>query len=215
MTDKKPIRVMIVDDHLVVRSGLSVFFRAFNDLELVGEASNGLEAFQRAGELHPDVVLMDLMMPEMDGIEATRKIRAAYPEVQIVALTSFKDDSSVREVLKAGAIGYLFKNASVDELAAAIRSAHQGKLTLAQEAARALIDGATKESITPHFHLTEREIEVLRLMIQGMNNPEIAEKLIVSRSTVKFHVSSILAKLGVNSRTEAVALAVQHKLVSS
>ncbi|MCL5107593.1 MAG: response regulator transcription factor [Chloroflexi bacterium] len=202
---------MLVDDHAVVRSGLGAFLLAFDDLELVGEASGGAEAVRKCPELKPDVVLMDLVMPEMDGAAATRAIRQVCPRVQVIALTSFKEDDLVQGALKAGAIGYLLKNVTADQLADAIRAAKAGRPTLAPEAAQALIHTATRPAIG--HDLTDREREVLALMVEGLNNPDIADKLIVSRSTVKFHVSSILSKLGVASRTEAVALAVQNKLV--
>jgi two-component system, NarL family, response regulator LiaR len=207
------IRVMIVDDHAVVRSGLSAFLLAFDDLELVAEAGGGREAVRRCREVHPDVILMDLVTPEMDGAATTKAIRDEFKDVQVVALTSFQEDNLVQGALKAGAIGYLLKNVSADELAHAIRSAHAGRATLAPEAAQALIHAATKPAETG-FDLTEREREVLALMIKGLSNPDIAERLIVSRSTIKFHVSSILSKLGVSGRTEAVALALDRKLVS-
>lgn len=208
------IRVMLVDDHAVVRSGLAAFLMAFDDLELVGEAGDGSEAVAMCGRVKPDVVLMDLVMPQMDGATATAAIRQAYPDVQVIALTSFKEDDLVQGALQAGAIGYLLKNVSTDELADAIRSASAGRPTLAPEAARALIHTATRGStFTPGQDLTEREREVLALMVQGLNNTAIAEKLVVSRSTVKFHVSNILSKLQVSSRTEAVAYALQNDLI--
>jgi len=212
MTDQQPIRVMLVDDHAVVRSGLGAFLMAFDDLELVAEANSGEQALLLCQENNPDVVLMDLVMPGMDGAATTRALRERCPEVQVIALTSFKEQELVQEAMQAGAIGYLLKNVSVDELANAIRAAHQGRPTLAPEAAQALIH-ATREPKKPHYDLTEREMEVLELMIEGLNNPEIAERLFVSKSTVKFHVSSILSKLGVSSRTEAVAMALQQDLL--
>ena len=215
MTESAPIRVMIVDDHAVVRSGLGAFLLAYDDLELVAEAAGGAEAVRLCATAQPDVVLMDLIMPEMDGATATRAIRDAYPSAQVIALTSFKEEDLVQRALQAGAIGYLLKNVTGDELARAIREARAGRPTLAPEAAQALIRTATR-SLGPAlgFDLSAREKEVLVLMIEGLNNPDIAGRLIVSRSTVKFHVSSILSKLGAASRTEAVALALQHHLVA-
>ena len=208
------IRVMVVDDHAVVRGGLTAFLLAYDDLMLVGEASNGQEAITVCGRCQPDVILMDLVMPEMDGASATRLIRERYPHVQVIALTSFKEDDLVQGVLAAGAIGYLLKNVTADELANAIRAAHAGRPTLAPEATRALINSATQARNHPLGHdLTERERDVLGLMVTGMNNSEIAEKLVVSRSTVKYHVSNILSKLQATSRTEAVAYALQQNLV--
>ncbi len=212
MSETAPIRVMLVDDHAVVRSGLSAFLMVFDDLELVGEAENGLQAVQRAAALQPDVILMDLVMPEMDGAAATRLIREANPHIQVIALTSFREDTLVQAALQAGAISYLLKNVSADELAQAIRAAHAGRSTLAPEAAQVLIQAATRPP-DPVFELTERERDVLMWMVRGLSNNEIAAKLVVSPSTVKFHVSNILSKLGVSSRTEAVAFALQHRLV--
>jgi NarL family two-component system response regulator LiaR len=211
MDADRPIKVMIVDDHAVVRSGLSAFLLAFDDLEHVGDATGGAEAVSKCMSLRPDVVLMDLVMPEVDGAEATRRIKGACPEVQVIALTSYKEDDLVQGVLKAGAISYLLKNVTADELADAIRGAHAGRSTLAPEAAQVLVKAATEP--TQNEGLTSRELEVLRLMVHGDSNPDIAEKLFVSRSTVKFHVSNILMKLGTATRTEAVAVAVQRRLV--
>ena len=215
MSESKPIRVMVVDEHAVVRSGLSAFLMVFEDLELVGEAAGGEEAVRMCEKVHPDVVLMDLVMPGMDGAEATRIIRERCPDIQVIALTSFKEQDLVERVLQAGAIGYLLKNVTANELADAIRAAHGGRPTLAPEAAQVLIDAATHATgRTLGSDLTAREREVLALMIEGLSNPEIADRLIVSRSTVKFHVSSILAQLEAGSRTEAVALAMQHHLLN-
>lgn len=215
MNSPAPIRVMLVDDHAVVRSGLSAFLLAYEDLELVGEAADGIEAVAACGRVHPDVVLMDMVMPRMDGATATRAIRERFPDIQVIALTSFKEDNLVQDALRAGAIAYLLKNVSSDALARAIRAAHDGHATLAPEAAEALVQTTRNANVlTPGHDLTEREREVLALMIDGLNNTEIAERLIVSRSTVKFHVSNILSKLQVSSRTEAVALTLQRHLIA-
>jgi NarL family two-component system response regulator LiaR len=212
MSEGEPIRVVIVDDHAVVRSGLSAFLMSFDDLELAGEAGSGEEGLRIARQLEPDVILMDMVMPEMDGAEATLAIREELPEVQVIALTSFKDEDLVRRAMEAGAIGYLLKDTTADELADAIRAAIHGEPTLAREAAEVLIRAATRKPQVGH-DLTPREREVLALMTEGFSNPDIAERLVVSRSTVKFHVSSILSKLGVSSRTEAVALTLQNKIL--
>jgi len=209
---REAIKVMIVDDHAVVRSGLAAFLTAFEDLACVGEATGGADAVRKCVTLRPDVVLMDLVMPEVDGAEATRRIREACPNVQVIALTSFKEDDLVQGALKAGAISYLLKNVSADELADAIRGAYAGRSTLAPEAAQVLIN-ATREPAGQDEGLTRRELEILRLMVAGESNPDIAAKLFVSRSTVKFHVSNILMKLGAATRTEAVSRALHKGLV--
>lgn len=213
MTNNKPIRVMLVDDHAVVRSGLSTFLLICDDMELVGEASNGEQAINMCPQSKPDVVLMDLVMPDMDGATATRLIRERCPQIQVIVLTSFKEQELVQGALQAGAIGYLLKDVTVDELANAIRAAYAGKPTLAPEAAQVLIDASRLPAKKIGFDLTEREREVLALMVQGMNNNEIAERLVISRSTAKFHVSSVLSKLNAKGRTEAVSIALQNGLV--
>ena len=206
------IRILLVDDHAVVRSGLSRFLLVNKDMELVGEASDGAEAVQMAPLCQPDVILMDLMMPGMDGVAATRLIRQAQPQVKVIALTSFSEEHMVQGALHAGAIGYLQKNVTAAELAHAIRSAYAGRITLSPEATQVLANAVAQ----PHLlggTLTERERDVLRCMVEGLNNQEIAEKLIVSLGTAKFHVSNIFQKLGVEGRVEAVRAALEQKLV--
>ncbi len=205
------IRIMLVDDHAVVRSGLSAFLSVNPDFDLVGEAENGEQAVVRAGLLQPDVMLMDLMMPVMDGVAAIRAIKAQHPGIQIIALTSFQEDELVQNALKGGAVGYLMKNVTARELAAAIRAAKDGKMTLSPEAAQALVRASQQAQETET--LTEREREVLKLMVEGLNNAEIAERLVVSLSTVKYHISNILMKLGVDNRVAAVSMAIQKRLV--
>jgi two-component system, NarL family, response regulator LiaR len=211
MTDPR-IRVLLVDDHAVVRSGLSAFLAIYPDLELAGEAENGQEALNQCGYRHPDVVLMDLMMPVMDGITAIRAIRQKHPNIQVIALTSFGDDHLVQGALLAGAIGYLMKNVSGGELSQAIRSAYAGRMTLSHEATQALMNAANPLP-GPGDGLSEREREVLALMVEGLSNAEIADKLVISASTVKYHSGNIFNKLGVNSRVEAVKLAILRKIV--
>lgn len=212
MTDSI-IRIMIVDDHDVVRRGLAVFLNAFPNFQLVAEAANGSEAVTLCETFQPDVILMDVIMPIMDGITATRNIKATFPKSQVVVLTSSKDDQMVQDALRAGAIGYLSKDASIQELGEAIQNAMAGKPTLGMDALHSLLNASART--TPQtFDLTQREIEILGLMAKGLNNPTIAERLTVSRSTVKSHISNILGKLGVESRTEAVALALQQGLIT-
>jgi two-component system, NarL family, response regulator LiaR len=212
MTETDCIRVLIVDDHKVVRKGLVSFLRTYKSLELIGEAKNGSEAVQLCRERQPDVVLMDLVMPVMDGVEATRMIRSAHPQIQVIVLTSFPEENMVEQALQAGAISYLLKDAEAETLAVAIQAAYQGRPTLAPEATQALIKAHTRPQQIG-YDLTEREQEILRLMVSGLSNPEIAAHLTVSQSTVKFHVSNVLSKLGAGSRTEAASLAIRHNLV--
>ncbi len=209
--DKNPIRVMIVDDHGMVRRGLVAYLKNDENLELVGEARNGREALQMCEQLQPDVVLMDLVMPELDGTAATRIVRERWPQIQVIALTSFREKDLVQKALQAGAISYLLKNISGSELAEAIQAAFAGRSTLAAEAVQALIQPAEPKT-TPSYDLTPREHDVLALLVKGLTNVEIAEQLFISRSTVKVHVSNILTKLGVSNRREAIALAVRDKL---
>jgi len=208
----QPIRVMLVDDHAMVRRGLATFLKAYDDLELAGEAESGQTAIQLCGKLQPDVILMDMVMPDMNGAAATRAIRQQFPAVQVLALTSFKEEELVKSALEAGAIGYLLKDVSADDLVKAIRAAHAGRATLSPEAAQALVHAAGQPP-APGHNLTERERVVLALMVEGLNNTQIAGRLVVSPSTIKSHVSNILSKLGVASRTEAVTLALRNRIV--
>lgn len=206
-----PIRVMIVDDHAMVRRGIATFIKVFDDIDLVAEAESGTRAIELCSHANPDVILMDLVMPGTDGAAATRVIREKYPHIQVIALTSYKDEELVLRAMQSGAISYLLKDVSADELAQAIRAARAGRATLATEATEALIHAAIQPA-PPGSDLTTREKEVLSLMVEGLNNTQIAKKLIVSPSTIKTHVSNILAKLGASSRSEAVALAVRTHL---
>jgi NarL family two-component system response regulator LiaR len=206
------IRVVIVDDHVLVRSGIEVVLGMFDDIELVGQAGDGEEAVRLCDELRPDVVLMDLVMPGTSGVEATRRIVASWPETRVVALTSFTDEDMIGETLRAGAIGYLMKNVSADQLAAAVRSAHAGRSTLAPEAADALVR-AVSAPPAGGDSLTTREQQVLKLMADGLTNADIAERLVIGVATVKTHVSSVMSKLGVSTRTEATATAIRRGLV--
>ncbi|MCB0114910.1 MAG: response regulator transcription factor [Caldilineaceae bacterium] len=203
---------MIADDHNMVRRGLVVLLEEFEEFEIVAEARDGEHAVSLCRNHHPDVILLDLIMPRLDGIGATGQIRKFCPNTGIVILTSFSEEAQVQAALQAGAIGYIMKDVSGDELANAIRRAHGGQSTLSPQAAQALIS-ATTRSPAPGHDLTERELDVLALMIEGLNNREIGEKLIISSATVKNHVSNILSKLGTTTRTQAVALAVEHKIL--
>ena len=207
-----PIRVLVVDDHPVVRRGLAAMLSVYDDLALVGEASDGADAIRLCGELHPDVVLMDLLLPGMDGATATQAIRHQFPQCQVVALTSFREDELLRRVIQAGAVGYLLKNVGAEELAAGIRAARAGQPTVAPEALPVLLH-ALAQAPPPGADLSPREREVLNLMVRGLSNTAIAEQLVVSPHTIRDYVSNILAKLGVPTRAAAIALAVQHHLV--
>lgn len=212
MKAEKKIRVMIVDDHSVVRSGLGAFFMAIDDLELVGEACSGEEAVEKASELQPDVILMDLKMQGMGGVAAIRTIKLKEPKIRIIALTSYIDDGLVQGALQAGANGYLMKNVQAEEMANAIRSAAVGRLTLSPEVSEALSD-TNDFQMYPAEDLTERERDVLKLLIDGLSNNEIADRLIISPSTVKYHIGNIYTKLGVDSRVAAVSIAIQRQLI--
>jgi len=207
---------MIVDDHDMVRKGLATFLKVKADLELVGEASNGQEALQVYEQARPDVILMDLVMPVMDGVAATRAIRERCPQIQVIALTSFKDKDLVQDALQAGAISYLLKDVSVDELADAIRAAHAGRPTLAPEAAQVLIQAtrAARESPELGYDLTPREREVLQLVAEGYTNREIAEMLTLSIKTVKTHRLHLMQKLGLHDRGDLIKYAIQRGIIT-
>lgn len=206
------IRVLIADDHTMIRNGLVMFFNAYPDMELVGQAADGQEAVELAAVLRPDIILMDLVMPEMDGVTATRAILQANPHIRVIALTSFKDDQLIYAAVKAGIVGYLLKDCTGDELANAIRDAYAGKTAIPTDVIQAALRVA-ENSVVQQYHLSERERDVLRLIVRGHSNRQIAHDLTLGESTIKFHVSNILSKLGVSTRSEAVALAIQYKLV--
>ena len=211
MGTENPIRVLMVDDHAMLRKGLAAFLMSYSDLKLVGEAANGEEALVRCDQLRPDIVLMDLMMPIMGGITATRLIREQHPEVQVIVLTSFGEERLIRDVLKAGAISYLFKKVAADDLAKAIRAAHNGFSTFATEVTEILVRSIDQPHST-FEELTPREREVLALIVKGMANNEIADALVISGSTTKSHISNILAKLGATSRIEVIAMVFEHNI---
>jgi len=209
------IRVMIVDDHDIVRRGLTLFLSGFDDLIFVGEASNAPDAIRICGEVQPDVILMDMFLPDLDGVTLTHTIRSEYPNIRVVILTSAKDEALVQAALQAGAISYMLKNISVMEMAETIRAAYAGKPMLAPEVTQALINLTVRSNNNvPNYNLTERELTILGLMAKGLNNQDIADQLFVSRATVKVYVSTILSKLGVQNRIEAVRLALQQSLVN-
>ena len=213
MDESDRIRVMTVDDHEIFRSGIRYLLLTFEDIDLLAEAHSGEEALRLCEEARPDVILMDMMMSGMDGIESTRAIRERHPDVQVLALTSFYDAKLVQQAMQAGAIGYLLKGVSKDRLGEAIRSAYARQPTLSAEAVEALVRPPQSTAGLGH-DLSQREREVLELLAEGLPNAEIAERLVVSVAAVKYHVSSILSKLGATNRTEAVALALQHHLLS-
>lgn len=206
------IRVLLVDDHAVVRQGLKMFLSLDPELAVVGEAANGAEAIEKARSLAPDVILMDLLMPVMDGITAIREIRREMPDIEILALTSVLEDASVVGAVRAGAIGYLLKDTQADALCRAIKAAAQGQVQLSPQAAERLMKELQAPPATEP--LTERETEVLELIAQGFSNKEIAQRLSIGEKTVKTHVGSIFGKLGVRSRTQAALYAWQSGLVS-
>jgi DNA-binding NarL/FixJ family response regulator len=215
MNSEKPARILIVDDHEVVRKGLHFFLSSQPDIEVVGEAANGLEALHLVEQLQPDVMLMDLVMPEMDGLEALKIIRTRHPEIEILVLTNYVDNDKVYRAIQLGATGYLMKDTNPQELARAIRAAVRGEVYLHPEAARRLANVLrSQESPEPSVDvLTEREIEVLQLVARGLSNQEIADDLSISLKTVKSHVSSILSKLGLSSRVHAALYALRRGII--
>ena len=214
MSDTQKIRIILVDDHSQVHRAFSAIIEIFDDLELVAQGSTGEEAIQLCIEFNPDVVLMDVIMPGIGGVRATKLILENNPKIQVLALSSFQDASSVLSMIEAGAIGYVLKDSSIDDLANTIRAAHAGKFIFSSEVKQFLFQPQKKIEPKPDYGLTKREIDILSLMVKGQNNNEIAEKLTISISTVKFHVSSVLSKLSVTSRIEAVAIAVEQHLVT-
>jgi NarL family two-component system response regulator LiaR len=209
----EPIQVLLIDDHAVVRRGLSAFLSTYSEIAVVGEASSGAEGIELASRLLPDVVLMDLLMPEMDGIEATRRIRAAVPSAQVIVLTSYSEDERIFPAIKAGALSYLLKDVKPDDLVRAIKAARRGEATLHPSVAARLMRELTDARSSPLDELTEREREVLTYIAQGMSNAEIAARLNIGERTVKTHVSNILSKLHLQDRTQAALLALRERLV--
>ncbi len=211
MSEREKIRIVIADDHEMIRKGIAAYLRVTPDIELVGEAGDGYEALRLCDELKPDVILMDLVMPHLGGIDAAKQIKARFPAIRVIALSSFQEREMVQEALKEGAISYLLKNVSGDDLVNAIRGAFSGRPTISPEITKEFIMSSREPQVGDD--LTEREKEVLILMTEGMSNPEIAARLVISRSTARAHVSNILSKLAVAKRAEAVSLALRKKLV--
>lgn len=208
------IKVLFVDDHEMVRIGVSAYLSAQSDIEVIGEADNGLKAVELAMELRPDVILMDLVMPEMDGIEATKRIIEKWPEAKIIIVTSFLDDEKVYPALEAGATSYMLKTSKASEIARAVRSTFRGQSVLEPEVTGKMMEKLRRPKITQlHDQLTNREMEILLLMTQGKTNQEIADELYIALKTAKVHVSNILSKLAVQDRTQAVIYAFKHSLV--
>jgi two-component system, NarL family, response regulator LiaR len=205
------IKVLIVDDHPLVRKGINILLGVYDDIEVVGEAEDGRKAIEVCEKYDPDIVLMDLIMPEVDGITATKKILESWPSIKVVVLTSFIDKKLIEDSLKAGAIGYVLKNISGEELVTTIREANKGKSKLSSEASDFLILNL-KNPPAPKYQLTSQEKNILADLVQGLSNKKIAQKHVLSLSTVKFHVSNILSKLGVSSRSEAISIALKHQL---
>lgn len=208
------IKVLLVDDHEMVRLGVSSYLSIQEDIEVIGEAANGLIGYHLAMELRPDIILMDLVMDTMDGIEATQKIMAEWPQAKIIIVTSFLDDEKVYPAIEAGAKSYILKTSSASEIAEAIRSTYQGESIMQEEVTQKMLQKDFEDSqFKPHDALTQRELEVLQLVAKGYSNQAIADDLFITLKTVKTHVSNILSKLEVDDRTQATIYAFQHKLV--
>lgn len=208
------IKVLFVDDHEMVRIGVSAYLSAQADIEVIGEADNGMKAVELAMDLRPDIILMDLVMPEMDGIEATKRIIEKWPEAKIIIVTSFLDDEKVYPALEAGATSYMLKTSKASEIARAVRSTFQGQSVLEPEVTGKMMEKLRRPKVSQlHDQLTNREMEILLLMTQGKSNQEIADDLYIALKTAKVHVSNILSKLAVQDRTQAVIYAFKHSLV--
>lgn len=212
MIDKKPIRLVIVDDHRVVHQALAEMISFVDDFELVAQGSNGNEAVALCREFQPDVVLMDVVMPELDGVEATRQILEHNPNIKVLALSSFQDSDSVNSMLKNGASGYILKHASIDEIEYVIRTVNNGNNVIDSQLMQRIMQ-QTPDASENDFHLSSREIEILKLIAGGMSYSQVADHLTISMSTVKFHVSNILAKLGVETRNEAILIAAKNNII--
>lgn len=212
----EPITLLLVDDHRVVRLGLKSYFSTLPDIEVVGEASNGKTAVEMVTQLAPDVVLMDLYMPDMDGVEATRLVKAHSPRTQVIVLTSYHADEHIFPAIRAGALSYVLKDIDPDELAEAVRRAHAGEATLHPRVAARMvqeISGTRQDAVNPFHELTDRELQVLRLIAAGKNNRDIADELVISDKTVKSHITNILSKLHLADRTQAAVYAWQEGIV--
>lgn len=212
MSAPMPIRVALIDDHAHIHELVTLALASQEDIQLVGRGMDGKEAILLCQSLMPDMVLMDVVMPKMDGVEATRHIRELFPQIKIVVLSSYHDDDSVRTMMDAGAVGYLLKSAIAQDLASMVRSIYRGSSVFSREVADKFLVGSSPAE-KHDFGLTERELEVLRLMSQGLNHAEVAAQLVISQSTVKFHLTNILEKMGVSTRAEAIVLAAKNDLV--
>ncbi len=212
MSEKNKIKVMVADDHPLVRHGIKTVFEAYDEIVLVAEAENGKEAIKMCEKYRPDIILMDIIMPVLDGVEATEHIINKWPDVKIIVLTSFDDKDHIKKSIKAGAISYVLKNISGAKLVKTIKDVYKGRLVLPSQATKILLS-ELRETQDKNIKLTKREEEILTLIVEGLSNKQIAQKLFLSNSTVQFHVSNILEKLGVSKRTEAAYLALKQNLV--